>query len=73
MAGILGALYVLHLLALWAEERGWIYYRRRKADPASVGSAFLELHQMVEPDKKHVRKAIRQQRRSSPLDHPHGP
>ena len=51
---ILAALWLLHRLALWMEARGWIYYVRKKPDPASLGSALLELQQLAEPQKRHV-------------------
>jgi hypothetical protein len=49
-----GALFALHYFALWAERRGWIYYKYRKASPASVGSAFLQVQSLLEPGKKHI-------------------
>jgi hypothetical protein len=59
---VLVALYLLHRLARWMEDRGWIYYTRKKPDPASLGSAFLELHQIVQPDKKHILTVKRESR-----------
>ncbi len=59
---VLAALYLLHRLARWMEDRGWIYYTRKKPDPASLGSAFLELHQIVQPDKKHLLTVKRESR-----------
>lgn len=50
----LAGLYGLHRLLLWAERRGWIYYRRQSSSRASVGSAMLEVHALMEPSKKHV-------------------
>jgi len=55
-------LWLLHRLALWAEQRGWIYYVRKKARLDSLGSAVLELQQMAEPAKKHLIQAKRAQR-----------
>ena len=46
-------LYPLHLLATWAEKRGWIYYRKKHGSVA-VGSAFLEIQALMEPSKRHV-------------------
>jgi len=59
---LLAALYLLHRLARWMEERGWIYYTRKKPDPASIGTAFLELHQIVQPEKKHILNVKRESR-----------
>ena len=46
-------LYPLHLLAMWAEKRGWIYYRKKHGS-VTVGSAFLEIQALMEPSKRHV-------------------
>jgi hypothetical protein len=51
----LGAgIYLLHRLALWAEERGWIYYRHKHAGGGTMGTALLELQTILEPTKRHV-------------------
>lgn len=47
----------LHRLALWAERRGWIYYKYRKASPGTAPGAFLEIQSLLEPGKKHVIEA----------------
>lgn len=47
------ALYGLHRLALWMERRGWIYYRTQ-GNPTSVGNAFLEVHALFDPAKRHT-------------------
>jgi hypothetical protein len=52
-------LYGLHRLALWAEDRGWIYYLRRKPSSSSLGNAFLEVQSLVEPEKKQLVEARR--------------
>jgi hypothetical protein len=61
---ILLALLVTCLLAgiLWladrgllkAEERGWIYYRKKRGYPDRAGRAFSELQSMLEPGQRHV-------------------
>ena len=48
------AAYGLHRLALWAEDRGWIYYMRRKPTTSALGNAFLEVQSLLEPEKKHL-------------------
>ncbi len=55
-AAILG----LDRLLLAAEARGFIYYRRRKASPGSLGSAMLEIHSLMQPSARH---AVEEQRR----------
>jgi hypothetical protein len=47
-----GVLYLLHRAALWAEDRGWIYYSRRKPSSSALGNAFLEAQAIVEPGKR---------------------
>lgn len=44
-----GALFALDRLALAAERRGWIFYRRHKASPGGVGNALLEVQAILEP------------------------
>ena len=53
IAIILGSL-LLHLLALWAERRGWIYYKHTKPSRSALGNAFLEVQSILEPNKKHI-------------------
>jgi hypothetical protein len=52
-----GILYGLHRLALWAEDRGWIYYLRRKPGASSLGNAFLEVQSLIEPEKQQLVEA----------------
>jgi hypothetical protein len=48
-------------LALWAERRGWIYYRKKNASPGSLGSALLESHAILEPRVNEVVEASAEQ------------
>lgn len=48
---------------LWAQRRGWIYYRRRKPSRSALGSAFLEVQSIFEADKRHVLEVRRQEHR----------
>jgi hypothetical protein len=52
VAGV--CLYVLHRIALWAEDRGWIFYRHKGASGGTLGTALLELQTILEPTKRHV-------------------
>ena len=54
IAGIVVGLYLLDRAGLWMERRGWIYYRKSRGMTTRAGNAFLELHSMLEPEKKHV-------------------
>jgi hypothetical protein len=50
----LGGLYTLHRLAVWAEGRGFIYYRRGRGSSGSLGSGLLEVQAIFEPSKRYV-------------------
>jgi hypothetical protein len=56
IGAIVVGLWLLDRLLLAAEARGWIYWRKKKPSPGTVGSALLELQSMVEPSKKHVQE-----------------
>ena len=45
--------YLLHRVALWAERRGWIFYRRR-GRPGAASNALLELDAIWKPEMQHV-------------------
>lgn len=55
--GLAAALLVADRLLLAAEARGWIYYRRRKPNPGSLGDAMLRVQGMIEPGQAHVAEA----------------
>jgi len=59
-AGAAAVLYVLDRLLLAAEARGWIYWRRRKASPGTRAGALMELHALLEPDRKHTAEVLRE-------------
>jgi hypothetical protein len=54
-------LYCLHRLARWAEDRGLIYYRRYRPSRSALGNAFLEVQTIVDPGKRLVLEARRQE------------
>ena len=60
--GLIGviAVYAAHRLSCWAEDRGWIYYRKG-GRPGMSASAFLEIQSMMEPSKKHVLHVMREE------------
>jgi hypothetical protein len=47
-------IYSIHRLALWAEERAWIYYRKKGGGSGTLGNALLELQTFLEPSKRHI-------------------
>jgi len=63
LAAIIGFLFALDRLFLYLESRGWIYYRKKKPSPGSVGNAFLEIQQFLEPSKKYVVQIKKEEKR----------
>lgn len=51
--GGLVALYGLHRLGLWMEQRGWIYYWHKQSE-VGAASCFSELQRVIEPQSRHV-------------------
>jgi hemerythrin superfamily protein len=54
------ALGLLDRLGLWMEARGWIYWRRRRAQGSALGSTILELQKIFESGKAEHVIALRQ-------------
>lgn len=59
----------LHLLGLWMERRGWIYYWHQRATSgaasAALGSALQEMNALANPEVRQViveQRSDRQQR-----------
>lgn len=50
------ALVLLHLLATWAEKRGWIYYRKGSGS-AGLGNAMLNVQSLIEPERQYIIEA----------------
>lgn len=63
LAGIAALLLGLDRLLLHMESRGWIYYRKKKPSPGTVGGAFLEVQNLVEPSKKYVIRLQKEDRK----------
>ena len=61
--GVLASLCSLHRLALWAERRGWIYYRKRRGSSGTLASAALEVQSLMEPSRRYVLQEKRRDRR----------
>ncbi|MBP1632277.1 MAG: hypothetical protein H6Q11_565 [Acidobacteria bacterium] len=62
MALAASVLFGLHRLALWAEGRGWIYYREHRAPAGAVGLAVLEVTSLLDPAVEHVVEEARDAR-----------
>jgi hypothetical protein len=64
---VLVGLYLLDRVALWAERKGWIFYRKIKPTGNSLGSTALELQKIFESGKPtHVIEAKHDQPKESP-------
>jgi predicted aminopeptidase len=55
VVGLLAVLYGLDRLGLWLEPRGWLYYRHKKPT-SSPASAWVGLHQLIEPGARYARE-----------------
>jgi hypothetical protein len=55
-------LFGLHRLALWMESRGWSFYLKTRASGGALGSAFLEIQQIAQPEKKYILEMKRESR-----------
>lgn len=60
--GIIAILVSLDRLGLWLEDRGWLYYRRKKPTSSPM-SALVAMQQFIEPRVKHVVE-VRHEKRS---------
>lgn len=59
VVALFAAGYALHHLALWMEDRGWIFYRTKGMAQGSAASAAMEIASMLEPEVGHVIEEIR--------------
>lgn len=59
IALIIIALWAVHRLLLWMEDRGWIFYKKKQPTRVSIGSALLEVQSILDPGKKAVIEEIR--------------
>lgn len=54
IAGFAVVIYGIHRFLLYAERRGWVYYKNKRA-PAGAGAlAFMELMRIYRPEIEHV-------------------
>jgi len=51
------AAFLFDRVALWAEDNGWIYWRRRKASTTSIGAILSDLNTVTNPSAQHVVEA----------------
>ena len=50
----LAIVWVLHSVAQWAEDRGWIYYRKKRGSSGTLSAAALEVQSLFEPSQRYV-------------------
>jgi hypothetical protein len=53
--------YGLHRLSIWAENRGWIYYRKGHGRSWGAGYAMQELQSLFHPSARHVVEETRRE------------
>lgn len=55
IGGVLAVLLFIHLLASWAEKKGWIYYRRGggKGTGVALSNALAEFDALLNPAAEH--------------------
>lgn len=69
---VLFGLYGLDRVALWAERRRWIFYRRSKPTGNSLGHGALELQKIFESGKAtHVIEAKQDRNKERPDPEPY--
>ena len=64
----LAGLYGWHRLALWAESRGWIYYRTNHAPPGAAGLAMMEVTSILQPQVEYVVEEVRSEQAQAATD-----
>lgn len=52
--GFVIGFFALDRLALWAESKGWIYWRKKKARTDAMSSVFAEMNVITNPSAEHV-------------------
>ena len=54
IAGLAVLIYGAHRFLLYAEQRGWVYYKHKRAPAGSGALAFMELMSIYKPEIEHV-------------------
>jgi hypothetical protein len=54
VAGLALLGYGAHRFLLYAEQRGWVYYKHKRAPAGSGALAFMELMKIYRPEIEHV-------------------
>jgi hypothetical protein len=61
IVGVVLGLFLTDRFFLWMEGRGWMYWRKTKASPRSVGAALMEIHACLEPGKRIVVEELKRE------------
>lgn len=61
IGGVIG-LYGLHRLAIWLEDRGYLYYRKKPS--GGIANAFVAFHRVIEPTAAHVEQVHEHEERA---------
>jgi len=64
IAAVSAAIYGLHRLCLYLEERGYLYYKHKRSSSSATGG-FVAFQQMLEPQTQHVEQVAEQKRHHS--------
>lgn len=70
----LAILFLVDRILLWAEARGWIYWRKRRGSPASAGvlgelvQVFQPSQQFVQEEKSRLEAGVEQERAEGDVD-----
>ena len=59
LVGFACTAYGLHRVAVWMEDRGWIFYRTKRMPRGAGAMAAMEVAAMLEPEVEHVIEEIR--------------
>lgn len=57
LTGIVVALFAIDQLALWAERKGWIYWRKSKRQGSVMSAVLSELDAVTNPAAHHIVEA----------------
>lgn len=67
VAGIVVALFVLDRFGVWAESKGWIYWRKGRGR-AAAGSVFASMAEVFQPSQVHYVQEFKHERKASAAD-----
>ena len=72
--GLGGGVFLLDRFLLWAESRGWIYYRRNKPGRGASAYHLLEWTSVIDPTQREVIEIrIKEEKREDESGDPPGP